>query len=404
MHLGPKIVRDGLVFGYDTGANPSSGFDHNSNQRRFFKGAPVANTSNLTSIATYWNNSGTAAWSSNDNTITRLFSDLPVFSMEKITNGNSHIGIGNTAASASVEYTYSVYIFIPSSNSAGMSGSPPYMRPQPANYNAVTLNYNGSTSWGSWPRDQWIRIKGTATPTSYNGNGVTSAYISCYLNTAGDKVYFTAPQFTTKGFSTPFINGTRSVSGSLIDLTKSTTIDVSNVSFGSDGLPTFDGTDDYIVISNPGVSNTQGFTIELVTNPDSYSSSPMVITPQSAGIDHFIRFPSTGKPYMRVVIDADSTVQDFAVTSTLPTGNYTHLVFTYNATSGGKAYFNGNLEGSGSPNFTAQEWSSSWYIGQRGNNTFYYDGSLPVTKIYNRALSAQEVQQNYKAYKNRFNI
>ena len=36
------------------------------------------------------------------------------------------------------------------------------------------------------------------------------------------------------------------------------------------------------------------------------------------------------------------------------------------------------------------------------NNQHEVDGSIPITRIYNKALSASEVQQNYNAQKNRF--
>ena len=38
------------------------------------------------------------------------------------------------------------------------------------------------------------------------------------------------------------------------------------------------------------------------------------------------------------------------------------------------------------------------------NNGEGVDGSIPITKVYSKALTADEVMQNYKAYKNRFNL
>jgi hypothetical protein len=34
----------------------------------------------------------------------------------------------------------------------------------------------------------------------------------------------------------------------------------------------------------------------------------------------------------------------------------------------------------------------------------YFAGSLPLFKIYNRALTSAEIQQNYQQYKSRFNL
>ena len=185
---------------------------------------------------------------------------------------------------------------------------------------------------------------------------------------------------------------------------RQTDIDVDDVSFNSTGQLTFDGTDDVIEISDPNVSSSTGFSIEMIIKPNNASSSPMVITPNSAGIDHFVRFNSNGRLYMRMVVAADSTVQDFTTTTSLSSTDYHHITFTFKQSEGGKAYYNSSLETSASANFTAQNWSNVWKIGQRGNNTFFFNGELPILKIHNKVLSSAEVKQNFNAYKNRFGL
>jgi hypothetical protein len=39
-----------------------------------------------------------------------------------------------------------------------------------------------------------------------------------------------------------------------------------------------------------------------------------------------------------------------------------------------------------------------------GRSGYRWNGEIPLVKIYDRALSASEVKQNYNALKNRFNI
>ena len=130
----------------------------------------------------------------------------------------------------------------------------------------------------------------------------------------------------------------------------------------------------------------------------------MVITPLSGGIDHFIRFNGSSQLYIRMVVAADSSVQDFKTNTSLSSTDYHYVTFTFKQSEGGKAYYNGTLENSSTANFTALDWTSTWRVGQRGNNTNFYQGELPVLKVYNRVLSADEIQQNYNAYKNRFDI
>ena len=224
------------------------------------------------------------------------------------------------------------------------------------------------------------------------------------FRTANTGVVISCPQLEVGRFVSPIVNGTRSSTESLIDLTRTTDINVSNVSFSSTGQPEFDGTDDTIQISDPNVSSFAGFSIEMVIKPSNASSSPMVITPNSGGIDHFVRFNSTGRLLMRMVVAADSSVQDFSTTTVLSSTDYHYTVFTFKQSEGGKAYYNGSQESAASANFTALDWSSIWKIGQRGNNTFFFDGEIPILKVHNKAISAEEVKQNYNAYKNRFNI
>ena len=44
------------------------------------------------------------------------------------------------------------------------------------------------------------------------------------------------------------------------------------------------------------------------------------------------------------------------------------------------------------------------FNGTVGGRGYYYNGNIGTVKVYNRALSATEIQQNYEAQKSRFNI
>ena len=380
-HANPDITTDGLVFMYDTGSGKS------------YKGEPTTNTAVTTGMATYWNNSGTAAWSSNDTNVPRIFTNLPVFSMEKLTDGNSHIGIGSTSATVSTEYTYSVYVWIPSSNSVNMAGSSPYFRPQPANASVGNLTYEGSAAWGNWPRDQWVRVSRTATTQATN---VTSVYISCYLNTAGDKIYFTAPQFEQKGHLTPFVDDTRSATAGLLDLTKNATIDLTNMSFDSNAQMTFDGTDDTINTGlfagrNPA---TDPFTIEAIVKSDITSGQRIWIDATDNGSNQRVycayAATGTGNP-MGIQGSAWSS-------SVVNDTDYHHYVIVMDG-SVARLYNNG--EAHSTKSYTSYQ-IQALNIG--GRNTYRWLGDIPILKLYNRALTAAEVLQNFNATKSRFNL
>mgnify|MGYP000675197479 CR=1 FL=1 len=395
MYSGPHIKRDGLVFGYDTGRNPSSNFDHKNKKRRFFKGRAVTNVVTNTNLNTGWSKGYQTA--------------IEYDEIKPPPGVKSQVVGFNKSSSSSYWYSYGDYA--PQTPNTTYTVSI-YVKTRDSNFRIRFYTANNSETgrvWGSYitvPNDnKWHRI---VWPSFLNPSNSQSDSLSFNFSMAdtGDssRTWFCAPQMEVGTIASPFVDGTRSTTNSLIDLTKSTTIDVSNVSFDSDGLPTFDGTDDSIVLTDPGVSSSTGFSIELVIKPGNASSSPMVITPLSGGIDHYIRFNGNGTLYLRMIPAADSSAQDFVTSSTLSSSNYHHVIFTFKQSEGGKAFYNGSLENSASANFTALDWTSTWRVGQRGNNTFFYQGELPVLKIYNRALTAQEVKQNFRAYKNRFDI
>ena len=383
---GPNIEKDGLVFGMDTGY----GVANNSTATRFYRGGPTENRiTNVGVSTTGWSQHG---WSGGFVVTPDHDNTFELTSTNGWHNATFDHGVSTGTINVSFEYK------LKSKQTTGIWGFV---------LNGTHLgsytNWIGSLNSTNLPSlTEWKTFSGT-----YSGNGDTKLAIGLRGNdTQGltDTMYVKNLQVENKDHQTPFVNGTRSSTQSLIDLTKTTDIDVSNVSFDSTGQPTFDGTDDSIVLADPGVSSSTGFSIELVIKPGNTSSNAMVITPLSGGIDHFIRFNGSGQLYIRMVVAADSSVQDFNTNTSLSSTDYHYVTFTFKQSEGGKAYYNGTLENSSTANFTALDWTSTWRVGQRGNNTYFFQGELPVLKVYDRVLSADEIQQNYNAYKNRFDI
>ena len=164
---------------------------------------------------------------------------------------------------------------------------------------------------------------------------------------------------------------------------------------------TFDGTDDQFTIADPNVGTT--FSIEIIVKVDNYSNGPILISPNSVGIDHFFRIGNNGRITAQFVEIADSSADSYTSTTVLSTSNYYHVVIS-KSPSNGTIYVNGVAEDSHTPTLPAAAWTGTWKIGARQNNTFWFNGELPLMKVYNRALTAQEVRANYNAIKGRFNI
>ena len=392
MYTGPHLIKDNLIFGYDTGY----GVADNNTSTRFYPGEPTVNSLASTAVGS----SGITFGSDSGGTYLETNSG---------TTGYNYIKVPNITVSSNETYTWSFEL--KSTETITQSGNKYYFDTNEYSNEFSTSNDQSRVSSSqirpsSLPANEWVKFALTVTMKP----NLTGAYSYDFLNFikphfTSKKIYYRNMQFEhNKSHHTPFVAGTRSSTQSLIDLKRSTDIDVSNVSFSSTGQPEFDGTDDYIQIPDPNISSSNGFSIEMIIKPTNASSSPMVITPASGGIDHFVRFNNNGRIYMRMVVAQDSSVQDFTTTTSLSSTDYHHITFTFKQSEGGKAYYNGNQESAASANFTALDWSSVWRIGQRGNNTFFFDGELPILKVHNEVLTADQVKQNYNAYKNRFDI
>lgn len=204
-------------------------------------------------------------------------------------------------------------------------------------------------------------------------------------------------QVEIKDHATPFVAGTRSVTESLYDIVSGGPLDLTYMTFDSQSRMVFDGTNTKISIPNGGWG--ADMTIEMVIKVSSFNNG-MVVTPQSEGIDHYIRANSNSTISMSVVPGPDSGSKSIS-TNSLQANTYYHIVFLKTGAGIG-VYVDGEYVGDTAYGFTPANWSGTWIIGQRGNNTYWFQGELPVFKIYNRPLRPSEIAINAAILKSRY--
>lgn len=101
------------------------------------------------------------------------------------------------------------------------------------------------------------------------------------------------------------------------------------------------------------------------------------------------------------VLDHTGNFLDFSFSVPIVPYQWTHIVLTRNGSSFAW-YKNGTLQISSSVvsnNFSGVRTSK---IGGGVSSIGYFTGSLPLMRIYNKTLTAQEISQNYNATKNRY--
>jgi hypothetical protein len=251
----------------------------------------------------------------------------------------------------------------------------------------------------------WTRAYRTIT-TPADATGVFNWYLGYpSSNTAGFR-YFTNVQFEVGSYPSPFVKGSRTSTSSILNLVGNNTITINSLTYANDAITnfSFNGSSNSITTTSPSMP-TDSFTIEIILYPTSFSNSPIVICPQNAGIDQFIQFNTTGTFIFKMAAGGDVGERSYTSADACPLNNFSHITCVKSGTSVA-LYRNGVLTASTSADTTATAgWgSTTWVIGQRGNSTFFFAGSIPVVRAYGRGLTAAEVQQNFNALRGRYGL
>ena len=226
------------------------------------------------------------------------------------------------------------------------------------------------------------------------------------FNSSTDFFYIKDIQAEVGEFPTPYVDATRSTTQAIKDISGTgEVVTVGNLSYHTTlGTFDFDGTDDSFSIAEPNITkNPNQFTISAWIFPGNQNS--FFITPYSHGIDQFIEYSnSTASISVRVASGADTNERGRnSGANTVPLNTWTHFsVSIANRTI--KIYINGVLKQTYNETINIANWEGVWYIGQRGNSSYWYDGKLDQLSIHNRPLTAAEVTQTFEAKRGRFGI
>ena len=432
MFFSPKTSADGLVFHYDTG-----------NTVRSYLGEPTTNLWGIQSGTNVNNKSGWSMPYSYNGAITNSIYSSGTW------NGNRIWEVLHTAGTSGYagHESWRECVDQPTAGS-GTYGTTRRVAMKicilEGSITDLALHSgggNGGHSGGAWtaipasqvPKDcpvktGWYQFLEDG---SWNSNSVGHCIGLGFISYNRVKLLIAEPMYYPSSKLLPFTGYQRGATQGLKDLTAKSTIDISTVSFDSNAQMTFDGTDDTLSTGRPltALPALSNFTIECIAKIDAY---PTAAPPNfynnttRAGVLLGAAYYSgtalywygnnsgtacTIYAYIRGA-DAYRTAGGFNLTP----GRYHHLVLV-NDYSGGtiKLYANGTLNGSATT--ATQEYNPSLTpsAGNIGISKAQVDGGgesvysylpcqVPSVKIFNRALTADEVTRNYNAIKSRFNI
>jgi hypothetical protein len=167
----------------------------------------------------------------------------------------------------------------------------------------------------------------------------------------------------------------------------------------------FDGTNDYVTRSSVATNLSAGVSMEMVfKSTDMNSRAQGFMQYNILGTSYYINFytDGTGKLRWETWVPVP-TGGAFYSSTTLSNNTWYHAIGTYNSNGSSVLYINGSNVGNGS--YSAASYSSTYTTTFTiGEYAGYLSGNVALTRIYNRALTATEVLQNYNATRSRFGL
>ena len=174
-----------------------------------------------------------------------------------------------------------------------------------------------------------------------------------------------------------------------------------SASFGKNYL-SFDGVDDYVDL---GKQNYEKMTIETVISNFSGTYKTILYNKYNGGYE--LRLTSTSRMQLSFYLDSSSSLKSFNSTFSKSTDKIYYAV-TFDGEYA-KAYLNGVLISSqpfsGKINYVDSDNHLLLGTGKNGDNLKYlYNGNIYSTRIYNKALTEEEIIKNYKIDEKRYSI
>jgi hypothetical protein len=391
-----NIITDGLVFHFDT------------KSERSYLGAVTTNLTSETSIGagSNYNNVGANVTTVLSQT-SELYKGVPVWKqtltpldasgVSWLSNGNNPgLGVvtGGGGGLANRYTGHSIY-FKPT---VQMHSSPIF-----TSYSNIG-GWQSSTNYDLQP-DGWYRahVIWYDTVTRSDGKYWAINPLSAIANVP-IVIYWAAPfkeDSNRSTFVSPFAQygNPRSVTGALLDMTGTTTINLTNAAYDNAGNTTFDGTG-YFYTSTPVLPLANGTPLTLIAwcKPTNLSGWQTVLGTHASWRQ--IGFLNSNFYFGGNAGGGNNFISGGSVSN----NNWYMLAMVYDGGTTGYGYLNGTLAASGNIGSNGAQ-NGAQVIGSYHTGGYEkFQGSIQKCMVYNRALTSAEIFQNYNASKYAFGL
>lgn len=385
---GPNIVVDGLVFAYDMGPNPGV--------NKSWKGKPTTNLVTDTPSMNGWAGTYTVVDSS-----TKTF-------LIQTTQTNA----ATTSAWRTWYWSVSSYV----GQYVTISGDVEFVSETNATFQHITIGQGNTGSFpyhiaGSDPADRVTINEKPFNKIHMTWSGIINAtgvvgftqWISNVTANGGNGVLkISNVQIEANSFETPFVNGTRSNTQTLLDWAGRNSTTVNDLTYASDGSFTFDGSNDGITL--PALHFPTEQTIEIWLKPlenDGFRRNPYnqayggygTWTHETSGAINYYYGDGGGNASPYIGHGSSFTVAQNELACVATTRNTSQSIWYKN----GVAYNSYTHSFGELTSHTSSITIGTGYAGR-------YLGDIYAVRLYNRALSADEIAQNFNAMRRRYGI
>lgn len=386
----PSVVTNGLIMYYDM-----------NNTRKSWLGAPVTNY--IANPYASHNGSSFVNFGYNYPNLGATYTyvagvDNPINSPGVLeyytgTTGYKYFSIDSQTLPTTGTYTFSYYARLKISGSASN---------KPIDNQLWRANGSDRSVTGDWNptfTSDWVRYSTTGPAEA----STILQYFPAHSGTiiGGYTIQYCGFQLELGSVATPFVVGTRSNTQAVVDLTGNNTITATSLTYASDNTFSFNGSNNYMTVPVSSVLNMpSSFTLEAWVRPNSATSDRAIIILGTGS--YYLTIDNAYK--LSVYCYGKSPAGYHTTSESVSQGVWNHICAAW---SSGEVslYINGQLKISISTTGTPNAVSSQLWIGAEGSGASrQLNGSIGIAKIYNRALSAGEVAQNFNALRGRYGV